>query len=438
MKRFLAVLMILGLVACSSSDKKEPLPGDRIPLKEAFPILKPDARIDHEVLAIPPAEKSTAWLQVGANPAHLLGHHKIAEKSSLLWSASIGAGVDRDAPSQPTLVGGDNVLFAMDTDGQITAFDAKSGDEKWQTNVVTEDDGKDLLIRGGLAYENGTLYVTYGSTAIVALKAADGTEIWRQNKILAPIESPPTVSYGKVFAMTIEGRLYALDAKTGKRAWVHQGLAEEASLMRATNVAVRNGMLAATYSNGELIILRPETGLQLWASDITAMRKADNYADFPNITALPIIDHGAIIAVSQSGNLVALSAQNGRQFWSVPVGSTQTPVLTGNAIYMISEKGELVAIKKNTGQIRWVKTLPSFEKSDDDMHRWLGPLLINDKVVAFGDNGQIAAFSTEDGMQKDFTINDSTSLDDEIGVTPIVMDGVLYVLTQSGRIYAYQ
>ena len=67
--------------------------------------------------------------------------------------------------------------------------------------------------------------------------------------------------------------------------------------LKGVHLAMRSGMLAAPYSTGEIMLLRPENGTRLWSNNIVMMRKTDRLADFPNIAALPVIDHGAVIAV---------------------------------------------------------------------------------------------------------------------------------------------
>ena len=73
---------------------------------------------------------------------------------------------------------------------------------------------------------DGVMYLSLPFNHVVALDAASGKELWRyQHKrrtdkmCCGPANRGVAVAYGKVFMGTVDARLIALDAKTGKLAW---------------------------------------------------------------------------------------------------------------------------------------------------------------------------------------------------------------------------
>jgi alcohol dehydrogenase (cytochrome c) len=73
---------------------------------------------------------------------------------------------------------------------------------------------------------DGVMFVSLPFNHVVALEAATGRELWRyehkrrtQKMCCGPANRGVAVAYGKVFMGTVDARLIALDAKTGKLVW---------------------------------------------------------------------------------------------------------------------------------------------------------------------------------------------------------------------------
>ena len=73
---------------------------------------------------------------------------------------------------------------------------------------------------------DGVMFVSLPFNHVVALEAATGRELWRyehkrrtQKMCCGPANRGVAVAYGKVFMGTVDARLIALDAKTGKPVW---------------------------------------------------------------------------------------------------------------------------------------------------------------------------------------------------------------------------
>src|SRR6185437_11321317 len=112
------------------------------------------------------------------------------ERLTEAWSVSIGAGGGyRDKIlAQPVV--SDGVVYTMDSDAVVSAFELTGGSRNWRADTKSEDDDS-TNVGGGLAVEGGTLYAVNGLAELVAFDAANGKERWRKN-IGAPARSAPT------------------------------------------------------------------------------------------------------------------------------------------------------------------------------------------------------------------------------------------------------
>ena len=123
---------------------------------------------------------------------------------------------------------------------------------------------------------NGVMYVINGAWTF-AIDVETGRQIWRTPVTLEPQtgrgslnRGAPTIYNGKLFRVTVDNHLLALDMETGEELW-NQKFAESAEGYYATGAPiVANGVLISGMAGGEsttrgfLDGWDPETGTKLW------------------------------------------------------------------------------------------------------------------------------------------------------------------------------
>jgi alcohol dehydrogenase (cytochrome c) len=123
---------------------------------------------------------------------------------------------------------------------------------------------------------DGVMYVINGKWTF-AIDVATGRQIWRTPVRLEPgvtreaiTRGAATIYNGKVFRVTVDNHVVALDMKTGKEVW-NQKFADAKEGYYATSAPiVANGVLISGMAGGEsttrgfLIGWDPETGKKLW------------------------------------------------------------------------------------------------------------------------------------------------------------------------------
>jgi outer membrane protein assembly factor BamB len=162
-----------------------------------------------------------------------------------------------DSPGRkPTLAGGR--LYVVDA-GSVHAFD-RAGEQIW--TIETDHRNGSLAIDGKRAY-------LAGETAIIALDAETGTQLWEYDGGAHPVFGEPVIADGTVYvgragergAGTEEnepaGRILAIDGATGDRRWAFttRGIpAGEGGPYAGTrgSLAVGDGTLFACTQAGDL------------------------------------------------------------------------------------------------------------------------------------------------------------------------------------------
>lgn len=431
--------LIVALGACEriteyiEGTQDVPLPGERISVIALQRTLQPDQRIADISVRLPRPYVNEDWPQAGGHPTHAMHHLTLGDTPSQAWGVSVGRGAgDLVRLTAAPIVAG-NRVFILDSEGSVAAHRVDNGQRVWRYNIVPEDEDRGA-IGGGLGYDGGILYVATGYGEAIAMLAESGAEIWRRN-IGVPLRGAPTVVNGRLFTVTNDNQLYALNIEDGGVAWTHIGIAEDAGIIGAASPAVGSGVVVAPYSSGELIALRVENGRLLWADSLTRTRRATPLAELNDINGSPVIDRDIVIAVGHAGGMVAIDLRSGTRLWDQEIASLQTPWVAGDFVFVVTTEAQIVCLVRNTGRIRWVRQLPRYE--DEERRReaieWSGPVLASDRLIVVSSRGDGIAVSPYSG-----DILGQLELPDGASLAPIVAGGTIYVLTDDGDLLAYR
>ncbi|HEU0117967.1 MAG TPA: PQQ-binding-like beta-propeller repeat protein, partial [Alphaproteobacteria bacterium] len=365
------------------------------------------------------------WPQAGFDAEHHMPNAAVSDHPQEVWTANVGTGSSSDFKLLARPVALDGRIYTMDAEGTVKAFDAKSGENLWSFDT-TPKDSDESEIAGGLGVDGDTVYATTGFGEVVALKVADGSVRWRHT-MMNPLRAPPTISEGRVYVVSIDNELQALDARTGNTLWHHNGISESATLMGASSPAVLGDSVVVAYSSGEIYNLRAENGRVSWNYMLTTPTQVGALPAIADIRGLPVIDRGRVYAISHSGRMAAVDHRTGDRVWEAEIGGINTPAAAGDSVFVLTNDGHLSALDTQSGRIVWVQELQKLEDPDDhdsDPVFWTGPIMANGHLWLVNSLGQLVSFSPGDG-----SILDTVDLGRAAYIAPIVAGGMMYVVT---------
>ncbi|MGE4562108.1 MAG: PQQ-binding-like beta-propeller repeat protein, partial [Rhodospirillales bacterium] len=433
--RRLAIIIIvaLGLGACAFFEKEiqEPLPGERISVMMHQATLSPDPELVDKRILLPAPSPNRDWPQSGGYANHAMHHIQVRDSLQENWSVDIGAGKDDKERLNSSPVVADGMVFAIDAESSVSAFDAATGSRVWEAEL-TPDDEDDGHISGGIAYERGRLYVTTGFAEVIALNAKTGAEVWRRS-IGSPMRTAPTVRGGRVFVTTVDNRLLALTTDSGEELWAHTGLTEVASVLGGASPAVDSGVVVVPYACCELVALKVDNGRVLWQDSLLTLRRTGSASTLSQIRGRPIIDRGRVIAISHGGVIAAIDLRMGRRIWDKEIGGLESPWVAGDYIFILTNDNEIACISRDDGRIHWVRALQRYEDPEDrdDPIIWTGPVLASDRLIVAGSNGEALAISPYTG-----NILGVVEMPDGVSVPPVIADGAVYFLADDAELVA--
>ena len=427
--------------------KKVKIQGERISIIAGEQQLSSDPMLAAVKMDLPPPKRNMEWTQPGGTADNMMGNLMADGPLEQIWSVSAGKGTDDESTlTAPPIVAG-GLVFVLDAETHVFAFDAKTGKPVWDKSLAPaekEDSsswfnifgpGKPSSSKGfggGIAYDNGKLFAATGYGLVTALDAKTGKELWNVSTVV-PVHSAPVVVDGRVYIITQENETQAIDVNDGHRLWDHHGTVESAAILSSAGVGVSGDTVVVPYSSGELYALRAQNGTPAWTDNLTRSGNTTSLTIINDIAGLPVIDRNMVFAVSHSGTLAAINFRSGSRAWTRNIAGIQTPLVAGEYVFIVSTDGQVVCMNRGDGRVRWTQQLPAFQdpKGKRDPIVWTGPLLISNFLVLVASDGKATLLSPFTGQK----LGD-TAIPDGTFISPVVANGMMYVLTNQAQLVA--
>ncbi|MGE3690725.1 MAG: PQQ-binding-like beta-propeller repeat protein [Novosphingobium sp.] len=439
MSRALAVPLVLGLAlglsACGGKKgAKTPTVGNRVPILSR---IESGARVDPTMsmvsVILPPAELNTEFAQPGGTASKSYGHLSLSDHPTRIWDAGIAGSSSKKRLAASPVVGGGR-LFAMGTDGTVSAFDAASGSRRWSQSFRISGRDSEIVYGGGVTFDNDKVYVTTGMGEVAALDAATGNKLWSV-KPAGPLRGSPTIAFGAIYVMTQNNQILALRPDDGSPIWTESGSLGQSGVFGVAAAAAGQGTVVAGYSTGELVAYRYENGRTLWQDALARTSISTQVGVLTDVDADPIIDRGRVYALGQGGRMAAYELVTGQRIWELNLAGISTPAIAGDWIFTLTDDARLLCIARTTGKVRWIKQLQRYrnEKKKKDPYFWTGPVLAGNKLWLANSHGEVLSASVADGETSLLT-----KMGKPITLAPVVANNVLYVLDDGGKITAFK
>jgi len=424
-------------------------------------------------LGVPSAGGCQSGMMFRGNAAHTgeYAGRAVEHLAGVKWRFHTGGRVI----SSSAVSGG--TVYVGSTDGNVYAIVAATGAERWRFATGAR-------VTSSPAVSRGVVYFGSYDGAIYAVSAATGRLIWKVptggerryagkhlHGFLPAAEtmpdaydvflSSPTVAGGVVYVGSGDGNVYALDARTGRITWrfktgdvVHASPAvvdgtvyvgSWDSYFYAINAA--SGQLRWRFKTGEDTTIHNQVGIQssaavadgvvyfgcrdskLYALDASTGTKRwafDNHGSW--VVSSPAVHQGRVyFGTSDTGLLYALDARSGALLFSRKLvwfvfGS---PAIAGDMLYVPTWDGRLTAVDLTRLTEAWV--------FQTDASRRVRPTF----VKADGTNNFDAAVS--ENFYDDLAVQiDKTYAMGSLLASPVVADGVIYIGSADGYLYALQ
>jgi outer membrane protein assembly factor BamB len=200
----------------------------------------------------------------------------------------------------------------------------------------------------------------------------------------ALLEFPPVAGYGKVYITNFDGRLFALDAATGKTLWTYPshrcGWASPAlSNHLVYETFIGNGECHSEKRDGQIAAFDADSGRLRWLRRIGPTESS------------PLVAHQTVYVGDWTGRVWALDAETGRTRWTARLdGAIKGSLATdGRRLFIGTYGGDVASLDARTGRVMW--------RSGGHGSIYSSPAVAYGRVYIGSLNGGVYAFGARTG-----------------------------------------
>jgi outer membrane protein assembly factor BamB len=349
-------------------------------------------------------------------PAELTDIKSPTVRIQKVWGASVGGG-GKKLRLGLGLASLDDRLYAAGRDGDVAAFDIRTGKQLWRVETRLE-------LAGGTGAGAGAVAVGSADGHVVVLSADNGAEKWRAN-VKGEVLSAPAISENQVIVRTVDGKLRGLALSDGAEVWTTEQQIPRLTLRGTAAPVVARDMAVSGFDNGRVMAVSLADGATVWDSPVSPSHGRTELERLNDIDAAVRVMGEDVYVAGFQGRAAMLSLESGQVWWTRDVSSYRGVDLDDDQMYVSTSQGELVALKRRTGVEVW--------RTDSLKNRSLSaPAVAGDHVVVADLEGYVHWFDRATGG----VAARAKSSGDRVTNAPLSVNGVVYVISDQGDISA--
>ncbi|WP_424986775.1 PQQ-binding-like beta-propeller repeat protein [Microbulbifer sp. S227A] len=434
----LALLGVLLMTATACSEKEQILPGQREdirPLEDGAVATSATVVNESRPISLPSQSANASWPQSFGTPAYRTGNAALRAAPQRIWTTPIGSGNSRRQRITASPIVGGGLIYTLDSAARVSAV-APTGGVVWSIDLIPASDEEGQATGGGMAYDNGTLYVSSGFGRLAALDARTGATRWIQ-QLGATGSGMPLVRDGLVYLVAGDNIGWAIDASDGRIAWQLEASPSVTNVLGAPAPVLAGDFVVFGFGSGDIVAAFRRGGIRRWNATVAGQRTGSAISKIGDVTGGPVVVGDRIYAGNHSGRIVALDVADGERIWTAREGALGPVWPAGDSIFSVTDQNKLVRISAADGGVIWAVDLPNFVK-DKPRKRGVsfanyGPILAGGRIVVASSDGQLRFFSPDNGVM-------TASVPVPGGATsaPVVAGQTLYVMGGDGELHAFR
>jgi outer membrane assembly lipoprotein YfgL len=328
-----------------------------------------------------------------------------------LWNQNIGA-----VPFSMTMAVNGGVVTAASGDGNVLAVEAESGKTLWRASVGSK-------LSAGVGSDGRFAAVVTRDGELVVMEAAQIK--WRK-PLGVRVATAPLVAGGRVFVLSVDRAIQVFDVQDGARIWQLQRPGEALTLAYSGVItAFKNTLIAG--QGPRLAGIDPVSSVVRWEVAIGSPRGANEVERLADLIGPALRVGDLICARSFQAGVGCVDAERGRLVWSKAVGGNDAIGGDAELVFGADASDRITVWKTATGDVAW--------SSESLLYRGLGAPAVVGTSVVFGDSaGTLHWLSRAKGEAQLRSSTDGTA----VTIPPVVVGGVLIVVTKSGGMFAFR
>ena len=334
------------------------------------------------------------------------------------WSRSVGEQGKQVVSSQLLPAVDAGRVYAANADGRVMAISAETGSVLWKAKLK-------LPVTSSVGASAGSVAVATRDGKVHLLSSETGDIRWSA-QASSEVLSAPAVSADVVVVQTIDSRLQAFDTASGNPRWRYSASTAPLTLRGNAAPVLVDGMIYSAFDNGKLAALDARTGLQMWEQRFAISDGRNEIERVIDAQASPVVASDVVVAAAVNQAIVGFDRGTGQPGWDHKASVGKNMAQAAGSVFAVDADDSVVALRESTGREVW--------KNSDLTGRSLSaPAAIGDYIAVADKEGYIHLLSAESGSYS----GRSKIGDDGRPARLFAVDSTLYALTNGGKLYAF-
>jgi len=334
------------------------------------------------------------------------------------WSTSLGGGTENLRLALRPASDGKHI-YAATHSGKVVALDALKGKKIWQIKTK-------VPFSGGPALGEGVLVIGSNNGDVVAVRAKDGQELWR-TKVSSEVLARPAIAGQQVFVRTVDGKLTAHNLINGTVQWSVQQSVPRLQVRGTAAPVVKSSLVLCGFDNGKLVAYDISDGAVVWDVLLNPPQGRTEIERLADLNSTVQAIGKDVFAVGYQGQLGAVAIESGQLIWSRELSSYSGLSADLSNVYVSGQQSEVYALTRQAGREIWRNDALLFRDTT-------GPIPFGNSVVVGDFDGYLHFLDVRSG---DFQARVRAG-SDRITSKPLVVNELLYVMTDGGKVYAFR
>lgn len=335
-----------------------------------------------------------------------------------LWSANVGDGLgEKFTRIKPAVL--DSTIFVASIDGDVMAFNRLSGAKRWEVNV-------DTPISGGVGAGENTVFVTTLNGELIALNAENGSTQWRV-PTSSEVLSVPQVDSGVVVIQSNDDVVSAFSVNDGAQRWIYNDTTPALTVRGTASPLIFQGAAVVGLANGRVVVINMNDGSVVWDRAVSAGEGRTELDRLNDVDGTPALNQNGLFVGNYQGHLAAFDPRSSEIKWQNDASVLVTPVVDNSNVYVTDAESHVFAFDQSSGSPMW-------STKELDNRSVTAPQIFGNYLAVADFEGYVHLMSIADGHFAGRGRADSSG----VRVQPLVVDDVMYVYGNSGKLTAYR
>ncbi len=309
------------------------------------------------------------------------------------------------------------VIFAIDPDGQVSAYKGK--ERLWKSKITKQE------LSAGVEAGEGIVVIGNRKGQLFGLDQATGEQKWTA-KLSGAILSPSLIQSGRVITIANDGTVFAHDAVTGQQVWAYKLPNVQFSLRgQPAPVRLDERTVLIGSANAYVYALDIISGVPRFQRRVAISDGRSDIQRLIDVVGDPVVAGQFLVTTSFQGQVTVIDLASQRVVWSEDASSTNTAEVAEDKVFVTTTDGKLNAYNLATGELVW--------QNEELLNRQLSnPVMLGQNLVVGDLDGVLHLINPASGklIGRAKTSGEVRSLR--------VIDNQLYVATRKGALTIWQ